>query len=170
MRKIPSFHLISWCGNSVERHSFSTKNQVKLRYFLQCPYTIRLKLFSEYHSEFLIDLISLEFGQGLQSLLSETCLIESILKKATCIWACTINFKQPQYSRALSPSFKYTYIFWERSFKAPVKKDLIRTIWFKNNKRLKLMFRSSQQRCSVRKGALRNFAKFIGKHLQESLF
>ena len=32
------------------------------------------------------------------------------------------------------------------------------------------MFRSSHQRCSVRKGVLRNFAKFTGKHLCQSLF
>ena len=31
-------------------------------------------------------------------------------------------------------------------------------------------FRSSQLRCSVRKGALRNFANFTGKHLCQSLF
>ena len=31
-------------------------------------------------------------------------------------------------------------------------------------------FRSSHLRCSVRKGVLRNFAKFIGKHLCQSLF
>ena len=30
--------------------------------------------------------------------------------------------------------------------------------------------RSSHQRCSVRKGILRNFAKFTGKHLCQSLF
>ena len=30
--------------------------------------------------------------------------------------------------------------------------------------------RSSHQRCSMRKGALRNFAKFTGKHLCKSLF
>ena len=30
--------------------------------------------------------------------------------------------------------------------------------------------RSSQRRCSVKKGALRNFSKFIGKHLCQSLF
>ena len=29
--------------------------------------------------------------------------------------------------------------------------------------------RSSHQRCSVRKGVLRNFAKFTGKHLCQSL-
>ena len=32
------------------------------------------------------------------------------------------------------------------------------------------LFRSSHQRCSVRKGALRNFAKFTGKHLCQGLF
>ena len=31
-------------------------------------------------------------------------------------------------------------------------------------------FRSSHWRCSVRKGALRNFAKFTGQHLWLSLF
>ena len=31
-------------------------------------------------------------------------------------------------------------------------------------------FRSSHQRCSVRKGVLRNFAKFTGKQLCQSLF
>ena len=31
-------------------------------------------------------------------------------------------------------------------------------------------FRSSHRRCSVRKGVFRNFAKFTGKHLCQSLF
>ena len=31
-------------------------------------------------------------------------------------------------------------------------------------------FRSNYQECSVKKGALRNFAKFTGKHLCQSLF
>ena len=31
-------------------------------------------------------------------------------------------------------------------------------------------YRSSHRRCSVRKGVLRNFAKFTGKHLCQSLF
>ena len=30
--------------------------------------------------------------------------------------------------------------------------------------------RSSHERCSVRKGVLRNFAKFTGKHMCQSLF
>ena len=34
----------------------------------------------------------------------------------------------------------------------------------------KVVVRSSQQRCSVKKGVLRNFAKFSGKHLCQSLF
>ena len=32
------------------------------------------------------------------------------------------------------------------------------------------IFRSSHRRCSVKKGVLRNFAKFTGKHLCQSLF
>ena len=35
------------------------------------------------------------------------------------------------------------------------------TVWY---------YRSSHQRCSVKKGVLRNFAKFTGKHLCQSLF
>ena len=31
-------------------------------------------------------------------------------------------------------------------------------------------YRSSHQRCSLKKGALRNFAKFTGKHLFQYLF
>ena len=33
-----------------------------------------------------------------------------------------------------------------------------------------LFFRSSQQRCSVKKGVLKNFVKLTGKHLYQSLF
>ena len=36
--------------------------------------------------------------------------------------------------------------------------------------RLQMTERSSHQRCSMRKGVLRNFAKFTGKHLCHSLF
>ena len=32
------------------------------------------------------------------------------------------------------------------------------------------LLRSSHQRCSVKEGVLRNFAKFTGKHLRQSLF
>ena len=31
-------------------------------------------------------------------------------------------------------------------------------------------YRSTHRRCSIRKGVLRNFAKFTGKHLCQSLF
>ena len=33
-----------------------------------------------------------------------------------------------------------------------------------------LAYRSSHQRCSIKKGVLRNFPKFTGKHLCQSLF
>ena len=33
-----------------------------------------------------------------------------------------------------------------------------------------LQYKSSHKRCSVKKGVLRNFAKFTGKHLCQSLF
>ena len=34
----------------------------------------------------------------------------------------------------------------------------------------KFKFRRSHQRCSMKKGALKNFAKFLGKHLCQGLF
>ena len=33
-----------------------------------------------------------------------------------------------------------------------------------------MLYRSSHRRCSVRKGVVKNFAKFTGKHLCQSLF
>ena len=35
--------------------------------------------------------------------------------------------------------------------------------------RINEFFRSSHQRCSIKNGALRNFSKFLGKHLCQSL-
>ena len=35
---------------------------------------------------------------------------------------------------------------------------------------IQMTIRSSHQRCSVRKGVLRNFAKFTGKHLCQAVF
>ena len=39
-----------------------------------------------------------------------------------------------------------------------------------NHKDLLDLFRSSHQRCSVKKGVLKTFANFTGKHLRQSLF
>ena len=41
---------------------------------------------------------------------------------------------------------------------------------FQNTKRLNEPYRSSHPRCSIKKGVLKNFAKFTGKHLCQSLF
>ena len=55
-------------------------------------------------------------------------------------------------------------------------KDLIETLpfnkktFFKKSNYVDNSVRSSHQRCSIKKGALRNFAKFTGKHLCQSLF
>ena len=35
---------------------------------------------------------------------------------------------------------------------------------------VEIIYRSNHQRCSIKKGVLRNFAKFTGKHLCQSLF
>ena len=44
------------------------------------------------------------------------------------------------------------------------------SIFEKGQKSQKANYRSSHRRCSVRKGVLRNFEKFTGKHLCQSLF
>ena len=47
------------------------------------------------------------------------------------------------------------------------------TIMLMNVFRLRLykkFYRNSHQRCSLREGVLRNFAKFTGKHLYQNLF
>ena len=43
-------------------------------------------------------------------------------------------------------------------------------LFCKNHLQQKPLTKSSQQRCSVKKGVLRNFAKFTGKHLCQNLF
>ena len=64
---------------------------------------------------------------------SETCPIKNILKKifwkkTKCKCTFIINFKQRQQSQTVSHSLKYRYVSLERSYKAPVEKDLMRTI------------------------------------------
>ena len=53
----------------------------------------------------------------------------------------------------------------------------LRSIWFvkkiplqKQNVLKHENFRSSHQRCSIKKAVLKSFAKFTGKHLRQSLF
>ena len=39
-----------------------------------------------------------------------------------------------------------------------------------NLKTLKIIYRSSHRMCSMKNGVARNFTKFTGKHLRQSLF
>ena len=55
-----------------------------------------------------------------------------------------------------------TYVIFSKT-KMPGNETVNHVILYQNN-------RSSHRRCSVRKGVLRNFAKFTGKHLRQSLF
>ena len=54
----------------------------------------------------------------------------------------------------------YYNLFIVKSFQAVAQKSFI----------VLVIYRSSHRRCSVRKIVLRNFAKFTGKHLCQSLF
>ena len=51
-----------------------------------------------------------------------------------------------------------------------MKNFLSRHAFWNLETKLLAVFRSSHQRCSIRKGVLRNFAKFTGKRLCQSLF
>ena len=43
-------------------------------------------------------------------------------------------------------------------------------LFVKMSARKVIIYRSNHLRCSIRKGVLKNFAKFTGKHLRQSLF
>ena len=70
--------------------------------------------------------------------------------------------------------YNFTYFFGneyhihQRTFScSPISVTVMKTtIIIRSSKTI----RSSHRRCSVRKGVLRNFAKFIGKHLCQGLF
>ena len=63
-----------------------------------------------------------------------------------------------------------TLISWRRRFDFVFCFPVISFITCQVRLESVLYFRSSHQRCSMEKGALRNFAKFTGKHLCQSLF
>ena len=63
-----------------------------------------------------------------------------------------------KHTKINKQSYKFTIKDFQRSPETHVKVNLF------------LYFRSSQQRCSLRKGIFRNFAKLTRKHLCQSLF
>ena len=64
--------------------------------------------------------------------------------------------------------FSFHFFCWsEISKKSPIRED---TRKMGNCQANHILDRSSHQRCSGRKDALRNFAKFTGKHLCQGLF
>ena len=98
------------------------------------------------------------------------------------LWVCKFIKKTLQYSCFLDSNceiFKSSYFeehlwmgasdFWEFFLLCQFEPFPTRTNNIMNYLR-KWRSRSSHRRCSVRKGFLRNFAKFTGKHLCQSLF
>ena len=57
-----------------------------------------------------------------------------------------------------------------RGFQSNIALVCILVFYTINHATMFFLFRSSHRRCSVRKGVLRNFTKFTGKHLCQSLF
>ena len=74
--------------------------------------------------------------------------------------------------RAASFKLFYSMNIFQHFFQG-ISRDSLPCIFNDSLKRLFCVFcmdRSSHRRCSVKKGVLRNFAKFTGKHLCQSLF
>ena len=76
------------------------------------------------------------------------------------------------FSARLNPCISWTNLrrtCWAFSYIFFIDKKQIDQ-WLRNYNKWKTTDRSSHQRCSVRKSVLRDFAKFAGKHLCQSLF
>ena len=61
--------------------------------------------------------------------------------------------------------FQGIIFIWTRTYKEIFKSALV---YFKVTKTE--LFKSSHRSCSIKKGVLKNFAKFTGKHLRQSLY
>ena len=116
--------------------------------FLQ-PWKLQHQILFKMH--FLIKLPSVKFL--LKSLMSN----KSILEKKVNI--CTLSGYFP---------FFISFFCWnEIGKKSSIKVDMRK---MENCKTNHILDRSSCRRCSVRKDVLKNFAKFLGKHLCQDLF
>ena len=78
------------------------------------------------------------------------------------------HFPKPRNKRALPHTnsrnvYERSRIFFHGCNFTVLKKRLLEGQYF-------FLYKSSQRRCSVRKGVLRNFAKFTGKQLCQRLF
>ena len=63
------------------------------------------------------------------------------------------------------------YCVSQQRIKTAFKKSLIKFSWRNCDHHIfQRLFRSSQLRCSMKKGVLRNFSRFTGKYLCQSLF
>ena len=83
--------------------------------------------------------------------------------------------KEPWFGK--SSSFACLMGYFPGSCSGAIKSRVPRCIWFgscrSNSSCLtnqRPWFRSNHQRCSIKTGVLKNFAKFMGKHLCQSLF
>ena len=79
--------------------------------------------------------------------------------------------KEPWFGKSSCFACLMTYFLWSCSgaIKSSVPRCICSVPVFLFDK-LVTWFRSSHQRCFIKKGILKNFAKFIGKHLCQSLY
>ena len=121
----------------------------------------------------------LEISQNSQKTPVPECFLTKL--HASC------NFiKQEALTRVFSCKFceiyKNTFSYRTPPVAASVNSCTVTNFWSSKNSLVKSFqksikvywsdwhYRSSHRRCSIRKGALRNLAKFTGKHLFQSLF
>ena len=74
--------------------------------------------------------------------------------------------KQAKFSVSTGKTHELLRNYMTSEYENPM---VISFLYIKQNI-LRVPFRSNHQRCSMKKGVLRNFTKFTGKHLCQSLF
>ena len=64
---------------------------------------------------------------------------------------------------------RLSFYKWSIWLEFLINRFLIKNVYFKNDDLQLHLYKSSQRRCSIKKGVLKNFAKFTGKRLCQSL-
>ena len=92
----------------------------------------------------------------------KTPVLESHFKKVAGLKAC--NFIKKRLQHRCFP------VRFEKFLRTPFFTENLWWLLLITNWSLRISKDSTHRRCSVKKGDLRNFAKFAGKHLCQSLF
>ena len=78
-----------------------------------------------------------------------------------------VNCKQSKLLKCVNIAITYSFLFTKKFRKSLFPKGVFISL---EERTLASIYRSSHQKCSIKKGVLRNFTKFTRKHLYQSLF